>query len=578
MLISHSPSYRCSLNPPHSYLRLTGDCQPICRSAKLSQRECHTKQPSDIRYGDLLNFYASLLADVGFRLTDVQLLGPMLMSLFYFALLPWANGQSTSASQNVTIPISSPTIALQTPGNLTSCQTTNIAWLASNFAGTRIPFTVSYTNQGAGEIVPSVISGVAVVVTDPSVQVAVWKVNITKSGRYILTGSAGGVNILSSDPFTVAVSNTSCFNSTTSTPTPTLAPSITTTSSISSSASTLLVASPTSLMGTDPSVVPVGGNSNGSKVASMVGAIFGSVIFVALLAALAFYRRHQSLKAQTHANSKPEKPKGHRKFGGLPSVDSTVVLDGIHTVRPNYANSRSESIKSVNNFDVTFEKGKPAVHEEERLADEVPTPFPRPRNQYSNGTLRGSLTQQDSGLAAFNNERARTASSDAASPATSLVEDPFLDNSPRVHGIRSQSFSVSSPVQGSPHSSNSPTQPSPLTQDGPGVPRTSENGGPESAMRRSKSATTRPTRKPVPRYDPPIEMTTTTPVYSHHSAKNSVTNVTSDSHTVLGSSVESTTPWLIDRAPSVNRNIGLAFQGDGPVHYLMPDMPPSSRN
>lgn len=577
MLISHSPSHRCSPNPPHSCLRLTGDCQPICRSAKLSQRECHTEQPSNILYGDLLNFYASLLADIGFRLTDMQLSGSMLMILFYFALLPWANGQSTSTSQNVTSPISSPTIALQAPGNLTSCQTTNIAWLASNFAGTRIPFTVSYTNQGAGENVSSVISGVAVVVTDPSVQVAVWRVNITKSGRYILTGSGSGINILSSDPFTVAVSNTSCFNSTTSTPTPTLAPSITTTSS---SASTLLVASPTSLLGTDPSVVPVGGNNNGSKVASMVGAIFGSVIFVALLAALAFYRRHRSLKAHTHANSKPEKPKGNRKFGGLPSVDSTV-LDGIHTVthsRPNYANSRSESVKSVksvNNFGDTFEKGKPVVHEEERPADEVPTPFPRSRNQYSNGTL--SVAQQDSGLAAFNNERARTASSDAASPATSLVEDPFLDNSPRIRNIRSQSFSVPSPVQGSPPSSF-PTQSSPLTQDALGGPRISENGGPESAMRRSKSATTRPARKPVPRYDPPIEMTTTTPVYSHQSAKNSVSNVTSDSHTMLGSSVESTTPWLIERAPSVNRNIGLAFQGDGPVHYLMPDMPPSSRN
>jgi len=424
-----------------------------------------------------------------------------------------------------------------------------------------------------------VISGVAVTVTDPSVQVAVWRVNVPKSGRYLLTGRAGGVNILPSDPFTVAVSDTSCFNSTTSTPTPTLAPSITTTS-ISSSASTLLVVSASSLTGTDPSAVPVGGN-NGSKVASMVGGILGAVIFVGLLAALFFYRRRRSLKTQTHSNLKPEKPKGHKKWGDLSSVDTTVKLDGVRTLahsKSNYANSRNESVKSIDKFDDTFEKGKPSVHEETRLADELSAPFPRSHSRYSNGTLSGSLTQQDSGLAAFNNERARTASSDAASPATSLVEDPFLENSPRAQGLRSQSFSVSSLARGSPPSSYSPTHSSPLTQDGPGVPRISENGGPESNMRRSKSATTRPARKPVPRYDPSIEMTTKTSVYSHQSAKNSVTNVTSDSHTMLGSSVESTSPWLVERAPSANRNIGLAFQGDGPVHYLMPDMPPPSRN
>jgi hypothetical protein len=501
----------------------------------------------------------------------------MLTTLFYLALLPWANAQSTSASPNLTTPISSPTIALQAPGNLVSCQTANITWLASGFAGTRIPFTVNYTNEGAGETVTTVVSGAAIVVTDPSVQVAVWRVNVTKSGRYILTGRAGGVSILPSDPFTVTVSNTSCYNSTT----PTLAPSITTTSSISSSAtpSTLLVASALSPTGTDPSVVPTGGNNNGPKVASMVGGIFGSVFFVALLAALFFYYRRRSLKTHTHANSKPEKPKGHQKWGGLSSVDvdTALVLDGIRTVthpKSNYANSKPESVKSVNNLDDT-----PPVHEEKRLADAAPTPFPRSRSRYSNGTLSGS-PQQDSGLAAFNNERARTASSDAASPATSLAEDPFLDNSPRVHGVRSQSFSAPSMVQGSPHSSNLPTHSSPLAQDGQGVSRISENSGPESAMRRSKSATTgtRPVRKPVPRYDPSIEMKTPTSVYSHQSAKNSVTNVTSDSHTVFGSSVESTSPLLLDRAPSANRNIGLAFQGNGPVHYLMPDMPPPSRD
>ena len=499
----------------------------------------------------------------------------MITILFFVALLPWAIAQ-TSLSQNVTTPISSPTLALQSPGTVAACQLANITWVTT--VDTSTPFTINYTNVGAGDTVTAVVSGIATVVTYPSVKAAVWRVNIPKSGHYILTGSSDVVDILSSDPFTVTVSDTSCFNSTTaSTATPTsVSPSTT------SSAS--LVASATAAAATaDPSVVPVGTNHNESKVTTIVGTIFGSAIFVGLLAAVFFYCKHRSLKAQAHTNSKPEKSKGHRKWGGLPSVDSTLMLEGVQTLArtgPKSADSGNESVKSIHNFGDSFEKGKSSIHEEETLADEMPTPFPRSRTRYSNGSAR--LARQDSGLAAFNNERARTASFDAPSPATPPGEDPFYDNLPRLQGLRSQSFSVSSAVNGSPHSSNLPIHPSPLTQEGLGVPRISENGVPDSPVKRSKSAstTTRPVRKPVPRYDPSIEMRTTPSVYSHHSAKDSMTNVTSDSHTVLGSSIESTSPWLVDRdrAPSVNRNIGLAFQGDGPVHYLLPDMPPPMQN
>jgi hypothetical protein len=489
--------------------------------------------------------------------------------LFFLALLPWANAQSTSASQNFTVPISSPSVALQSPGNLTSCETANIAWVASNFAGTRIPFTINYTNQGAGDTVTKVISGVAIVVTDPSVQVAIWRVNVPTSGHYILTGSAGGVTILPSDPFIIVVSDTSCYNSTTTASTPTRTPA----SGITTASSVPLGASTTSLAAIDPSKVPVGSNRNNSKVATMVGATLGSVIFVALLAAIFFYCRHrsrESLKTRTYANSKPEKPKGHRKWGGLSSVDSSLVLEGIHTLtHPKLAHTNSRS-GSVKDYDDAFEKRKTPVIEEERFADEMATPSPR------SGMLSATFAQQDSGLAAFNNERARTASS---SPAVSLMEDPLFDNMPHVRGKRSKSFSILSTAQPSPRSSNTRTPSAISTLEGSVGPLTSESSGPESTMRRSKSATagTRPVRKPVPHYDASIEMTTTTPAYSHHSAQNSVTNFTSDSHTVLGSSVNSTCP-LLSRGPSVNRNIGLAFQGDGPVHYLTVDMPPPPRD
>ena len=506
----------------------------------------------------------------------------MITILFLAALLPWAIAQ-TSISQNITVPITNPTVALQSPGTLISCQLVNITWATYlDFQG---PFTINYTNEVAGQVVTTVISGVATVATNASVHVVGWRVNVPKSGYYILTGSGVGVDISASDPFTVIVTDTSCFNSTTTTSTPTPATIIATSSvSPTRSLSTSLVASATSLAGTDPSVVPVGGgNGDNSRVTTMVGSIFGSITFVALLAAIFFYRRHRSLKTHARTNSRPEKPKGHRKWGGIQSVDSNFMLEGVHTLTHSggrSTTSRDGSVKSIHNFDETFEKGKPPVHEEETLADGLPTPFPRSRNRYSNGSAR--LARQDSGLAAFNTERARTASVDAATPITPLADDPFYENSPRLQGIRSQSFSMASAVHGSPQSSNLPIHSSPLTQEGPGVPRISENGGLDSNMRRSRSATasTRPMRKPVPRFDPSIEMTTSTSIYSHHSAKNSMTNVTSDSHTMLGSSVESTSPWLSDRdrAPSVNRNIGLAFQGDGPVHYLVPDMPPPTRN
>src|SRR5258706_1173482 len=248
----------------------------------------------------------------------------MITILFFVALLPWAIAQTTSL--NLAIPLSNPTVSLQSPGTVTSCQLANITW--STYLDAQVPFTINYTNEGAGETVATVISGVATAVTNPSVYVIGWRVNVPTSGRYILTGRGVGVDILSSDPFTVAVSDTSCFNSTTTASTA-IPAKIIATSSVSSSVSSKtpsrslsasLAASATSLAGTDPSVVPVGGNGNDSKLTTMVGTILGSLVFVALLAAIFFYRRHRLLK--TYANSKPEKPKGHRKWGGIQSVDS----------------------------------------------------------------------------------------------------------------------------------------------------------------------------------------------------------------------------------------------------------------
>lgn len=509
--------------------------------------------------------------------------------LFLLALLPWVNAQSTSSATQA----SDRTITLQSSGDLRSCDTVNLEWVAFDLAGTRIPFTINYTNNGTGVAVTKAISGVAATVTDASLQVASWKVAVPTTGVYILVGSAQGVDVYPSDPFTVTVSNTSCYQTTSSTPTSTVAPIIATSSRRTSikSSSTPLGASTTSLTSSGPSQVPASGHS--SRVASMVGAILGALIFVALLAAFFFYRRQQSLKARAPANSKPGIPKGHRKWGGLSSVDGAAALEGMPTFP--YAgfvnaNSRDESVHKSTAEDKTVEKRKPG-HEEESPTDEVPTLSPRSYNRYSNGVLNATPPQQASGLAAFNNERARTASLTGASPAPSFVSDPFSDNSPRARGIRSQSVSVPTTAHPSPRSSNRPTLSTTPPQEGPNSLRSNESGwseslGPHSAsgaMRRSTSAAAviRPARKPVPQYDPSIEMTVTTlgahSNYSQHSAQNSVTNLTSDSHAGLSSSVDSTSPWLNDRAPTANRNIGLASQGDGPVHYLMPDMPPRPR-
>ena len=104
----------------------------------------------------------------------------MITILFFVALLPWAIAQ-TSLSQNVTTPISSPTLALQSPGTVASCQLANITWVTT--VDTSTPFTINYTNVGAGDTVTAVVSGIATVVTYPSVKAAVWRVNIPKSGQ-----------------------------------------------------------------------------------------------------------------------------------------------------------------------------------------------------------------------------------------------------------------------------------------------------------------------------------------------------------------------------------------------------------
>ena len=511
--------------------------------------------------------------------------------LFLFALLPWASAQSTSTSLDST---EDPSITLQSPGNVQSCASVNVTWVASGFNTTRVvPFTIRYTNEGTGDTVAKTITGVATAVTDATKQIAPWKVNIPTPGRYILAGNATGVDIYSSGVFTVAVSNTSCLNDNTTATTSTSKPTAKTTKSPSVNAPTGSVAS------ADPSEVPVG-NRNTSRIASMVGVAFGAVIFVALLAAFFFYRRQRSLKMSANADSKLEKPKGHRRWGGLSSVDTSVAPEapeapeGIPTVpysAPVYANSRGDSLNKSPAEDDAVEEGKP-VNEMESPSDEVPTLSPRSYDRHSNGAPSATLAQQNSRLAALNNERARTSSLNAVSPATSFVEDPFSDALPRARGIRSKSLSVPSTAHPSPRSFNESTLQTTPTQESPTTPRPGESGGSESlaspsasaTMRRTPSARSgRPTRKPVPQYDPSIEMTVTTlsaqPGYLQHSAQNSVTNLTSDSHhTALSSSACSTTPWLIERAPLATRNIGLASQSDGPVHYLMPDMPPPSRD
>jgi hypothetical protein len=114
-------------------------------------------------------------------------------------------------------------------------------------------------------------------------------------------------------------------------------------------------------------------------------------------------------------------------------------------------------------------------------------------------------------------------------------------------------------------------------------------------MARNASATAslgRPSRKPVPQYtEDPIELSHTnrsSPISqtfpsrhgSGHNPSSSMADLSSSatSHDALSSSADFSSHWLHDRrAPVANRNIGLAGQGDGPVHYLMPDFPPPAR-
>jgi hypothetical protein len=72
MLTSHYPTYRRSPSPPHrTVASATGDYHTNLSRAKPSRREWQTSSSlPTLSIATSLLFYASLLADIGLRLTD----------------------------------------------------------------------------------------------------------------------------------------------------------------------------------------------------------------------------------------------------------------------------------------------------------------------------------------------------------------------------------------------------------------------------------------------------------------------------------------------------------------------------
>jgi len=229
--------------------------------------------------------------------------------------------------------------------------------------------------------------------------------------------------------------------------------------------------------------------------------------------------------------------------------------------------------------------GKDPYPVDDDLLSEMPTlNSNRNTQRYSSDTSN----RASEGLAAYKEDRVSSKIATAAAPVLTTMhvtynggDDPFSDSAFSPRGKRASALSVPSTARLSDTSVRPSSSPIP-------PPTSSAPASHTNTMVRNTSASAslgRPARKPVPQYnDDSFELMNTrkssptshSPLTSYPTRSNSSAD-TSPNTPSRNSPNDSSAYWLQDRAPVANRNIGLAGQGEGPVHYLMPDLPPSAQ-
>jgi hypothetical protein len=485
-------------------------------------------------------------------------------------------------------------------GSVSSCQPLNVTWTVANGSADLDISTISlsYTNVG----VDQTEGGTTFRPTSSSQNLGVspvsrlyWEwaaVFIQDPGFYVIqaTGSATPSPLIrQSDRFLVTVEDRSCLIAASSSPSTTDQSTLTDGSSAPSNS---------------PSEYSTA-SSKKPNVGAIVGGTVSAVVLLALLAACLLFRRRRN-KSSKVVDSTPTMKKGHRKWGGLSSIDKlqqgeipVVIPSNSPYAAQNVKRNRSQSTGRAMTEEEAMEKGYENdifPVDASALAEMPALNKQRESRRYSSDVV-STMLRQNSGLGAFNEQygNRHPGAGNVASPVVSATtatavggDDPFSDAAFMSRGKRVSALSV-------PSTARTPSRVSDVSNRGPPSPIPQSNPPSQAnTMSRNGSASVgRPSRKPVPQYtDDSFELTNTskssptTPSplspqarYGNANSANVSYGDLSTSHSTnhLAESYDSVSPWL-ERAPVANRNIGLAGQGEGPVHYLMPDLPPPPRN
>lgn len=501
------------------------------------------------------------------------------------------------ASDPEATPTATIRFSVQQP-QITTCQYLNITWTVdSDTPSVDIaPMSIRYSNFNVTQTTYSPSpKDESIIILPVSRRGDSWLVFETEPGNYVITATPPQIDpqpvIVASDPFVLQPGDASCLNPN--------ATSTMTNIPLSSDAST-----PSQTTSTSPPAT-----SHKSNAAAIAGGTIAGLVVLAGLVIFCLLRRRRNNKVANNlsgfnAAQKAGAGKGHRKWGGLSSIDKlqqgeipVVIPANSPYASPTYRN-RSQSTGHVLTDEEGMEKGysKDAFPVDADLLSEMPTlDSNRNTRRYSSDAL-SNVIKQGGGLATYNEEHTRYESPSVAAPVLTTThatfkggDDPFSDAAFITRaGKRSSALSVPSTARAPSRLSDTSTRPTPSPIP---TPTTSAPPSQNNTMVRNTSATAsvgRPQRKPVPQYtDDSFELTNTSkssptshsPLSSrpNRGNSNSDTSPTTLSRNNSTSPTESSSYWHHDRAPIANRNIGLANQGDGPVHYLMPDLPPSAQ-
>lgn len=485
------------------------------------------------------------------------------------------------------------------PTAISPCQPVVISWTVDNMpAITGSTLTLMYSNIGVlqtgGGTTYNPPQDEQILAVAPVGQGSwTWDAApIRNSGFYVIMASGSSSPqplVKQTEPFLVTVGDSSCQSSTSALPTGTVAPSLP--SQPASSETTTL--QPT---------------SSGPQVGPIIGGAVAAIAVVGLIVAFLLCRRRRNVISK-NTNQRAVPGKGHqRKWGGLASIDKLegeipVVMPGSNKSpygNQAYNRTRSRSTGRAMTDEEGMEKGysKDTFPVDADLLSEMPTLDSKRTSQRYSSDFVNTALRQNSGLAAFNDEHPRSRALPVLSTTTATSsgsEDPFSDAAFIARGNRSSTLSVPSTARAPSRVSDISGRGAPSPTVSPVSPVQSQPPSQANTISRNASATAnmgRPSRKPVPQYtDDSIELSRTSrasPTSQGFPSRNSsgpapgssTTDLSSSatSYDALASSADSQTHWLhAHRVAVANRNIGLAGQGDGPVHYLMPDLPPPAR-